>query len=66
MPDLNRSIYRNLHVCTNAVNAVLLIGRTVVDTGQASMSDDYMMTLRKARNYVREVIKPVVGYEVDI
>lgn len=34
----------------NAINAVLLIGRVVVDTGQALKSDDYMMTLRKARN----------------
>lgn len=39
-----------MHYAVNAINVVLLIGRAVVDTGQALKSDDYMMTLRKARN----------------
>lgn len=43
----------------HAVNAVLLVGRAVVDTGQALKSDDYMMTLRKARN--NEKLHPASG-----
>lgn len=63
MPDLNRkSIHLPQFTCMYAVNlitVVLLIGTVVVDTGQALESDDYMMTLRKARN--NEKLHPASG-----